>query len=178
MSELNKIFDVKSREARRKILDNYPISANDKNEILNKIGNSSGEGGKARYFKVKEGIDTGGYEAAGLQYLQYYNCFTLKAIDYNDNLVITQGYNSLFITDYKEILAYSFTPGIVSIFDDHGNTNERTTIACKYCATIEEFIELAKLGGGDGSSVIDPLNPYYIEKEITEEEYCQLVIAE
>ena len=46
MSELNKIFDVKSREARRKILDNYPISANDKNEILNKIGNSSGgEGG-------------------------------------------------------------------------------------------------------------------------------------
>ena len=63
MSELNKIFDVKSREARRKILDNYPISANDKNEILNKIGNS-GEEGKARYFKVKEEINT-----SGLQYL-------------------------------------------------------------------------------------------------------------
>lgn len=31
MSELNKIFDVKSREARRKILDNYPISVNDNN---------------------------------------------------------------------------------------------------------------------------------------------------
>ena len=29
--ELNKIFDVKLREARRKILDNYPISANDNN---------------------------------------------------------------------------------------------------------------------------------------------------
>lgn len=31
MSELNKIFDVKSREVRHNILDNYPISANDNN---------------------------------------------------------------------------------------------------------------------------------------------------
>lgn len=62
MSELNKIFDVKSREARRKILDNYPISANDKNEILNKIGSSSGEGegniaGEYYAFKPVEGLN-------------------------------------------------------------------------------------------------------------------------
>lgn len=61
MSELNKIFDVKSREARRKILDNYPISANDKNEILNKIGSSGGGEGNiaGEYYALKpvEGLD-------------------------------------------------------------------------------------------------------------------------
>lgn len=62
MSELNKIFDVKSREARRKILDNYPISANDKNEILNKIGSSGGEGGKVGntiYYKFRNNLNVG-----------------------------------------------------------------------------------------------------------------------
>lgn len=172
MSELNKIFDVKSREARRKILDNYPISANDKNEILNKIGNSGGEVGKARYFKVFDDINTTSYAAAGLHYLQYYNCFTLKLINRQNNVVITQGYNSLHIADYASIIGFSFTPGIVSIFDNHGNINERKTIACKYCSTIEEFVELARLGGGEGSSSVDPT--IYIEKEITEEEYCSL----
>ena len=173
--KLSNVFNTTSREARRAILDKYPISREDKNEFLNKIGsNGGGEGGKARYFKVFDNINPTSYNAAGLHYLLYYNCFTLKLINRQNDLVITQGYNSLNIASYDSILGFSFTPGIVSIFDDHGNMDERKTIACKYCATIEEFIELARLGGGEGSSWVDPR--YYIEKEITEEEYCSFPI--
>lgn len=45
--ELNKIFDVKTREARRRILDKFDISNEDKNEVLNKIeeGGSNSDGG-------------------------------------------------------------------------------------------------------------------------------------
>lgn len=42
--ELNKIFDAKTREARRRILDKFDISNEDKNEVLNKIGKSSSGG--------------------------------------------------------------------------------------------------------------------------------------
>lgn len=42
--ELNKIFDAKTREARRRILDKFDISNEDKNEVLNKIENSDGGG--------------------------------------------------------------------------------------------------------------------------------------
>lgn len=40
--ELNKIFDVKSREAQRAILDKFDITANDKNKVLNKITSNGG----------------------------------------------------------------------------------------------------------------------------------------
>lgn len=40
--ELNKIFDVQSRKARRDILDKFDLSADDKNKVLNKINNGSG----------------------------------------------------------------------------------------------------------------------------------------
>ena len=39
--ELNKIFNVKTRKARRRILDKFDISKEDKNEVLNKINNSN-----------------------------------------------------------------------------------------------------------------------------------------
>ena len=45
--ELNKIFDVKTREARRRILDKFDISKEDKNEVLNKIGEGGGSGGNS-----------------------------------------------------------------------------------------------------------------------------------
>ena len=41
--ELNKIFDVKSRKARRDILNKFELSAEDKNKILNKIGTGGGD---------------------------------------------------------------------------------------------------------------------------------------
>lgn len=170
--KLSNIFKTNSREARKAILDKFDITKENKQEVLNRIGNSGGEGGKARYFKVYDDINPSSYQAAGLQYLLYYNCFTLKVINSQNNLVITQGFNSLYVIDCKSIIGFSFTPGIVSIFDNHDNVDERKTIACKYCSTIEEFIELARLGNGQGSSVVDPT--VYIEKEITEEEYCSL----
>ena len=47
--ELNKIFDVKSRQARRDILDKFDLSKEDKNKVLNKIdsgGGTSGDSGE------------------------------------------------------------------------------------------------------------------------------------
>ena len=43
--ELNKIFDVKSRQARRDILDKFDLSKEDKNKVLNKIDSSGGQSG-------------------------------------------------------------------------------------------------------------------------------------
>ena len=44
--ELNKIFDVKSRQARRDILDKFDLSKDDKNKVLNKIDSGGGESGE------------------------------------------------------------------------------------------------------------------------------------
>ena len=52
MSELNKVFDAPTREAKRKILDNYPISADDKNKFLNKVG-SGGSGGSGESSTIE-----------------------------------------------------------------------------------------------------------------------------
>lgn len=56
--ELNKIFDVKSRQARRDILDKFDLSKEDKNKVLNKIdsagSNGEGEGNIAgEYYALK-----------------------------------------------------------------------------------------------------------------------------
>lgn len=52
--ELNKIFDAKTREARRRILDKFDISNEDKNEVLNKIGkSSSGEASTIEYLDLR-----------------------------------------------------------------------------------------------------------------------------
>lgn len=61
MSELNKVFDAPTREAKRKILDNYPISADDKNKFLNKVGNG-GDSSTTEY------IDIRGYDIATYSY--------------------------------------------------------------------------------------------------------------
>jgi hypothetical protein len=43
--ELNKIFDVQSRQARKDILDKFDLTKDDKNKVLNKIdGGASGSG--------------------------------------------------------------------------------------------------------------------------------------
>ncbi len=54
--ELNKIFDVKSRQARRDILDKFDLSKDDKNKVLNKIDNSGGDsnGIKWEYYRLGE----------------------------------------------------------------------------------------------------------------------------
>ena len=55
--ELNKIFDVQSREARRDILDKFDLTAEDKNKVLNKIDSGgSGEGSSIEYLDVS-GLD-------------------------------------------------------------------------------------------------------------------------
>lgn len=66
--ELNKIFDVKSRQARRDILDKFDLSKEDKNKVLNKIdsGGSNGEGegniaGEYYALKPVEGFDDYNY---------------------------------------------------------------------------------------------------------------------
>lgn len=65
MSELNKVFDAPTREARRKILDNYPISADDKNKFLNKVS-KGGETSNWRYFDLSKIMSTGGLVALGV----------------------------------------------------------------------------------------------------------------
>lgn len=50
MRELNKLFDVKSREGKRKILNKFDINAEDKNKVLNKL--SSDDKYIPRYFKI------------------------------------------------------------------------------------------------------------------------------
>lgn len=49
--ELNKVFDAKTRKDKRRILDKFDISKEDKNEFLNKIDNSGG-GIKWEYYKI------------------------------------------------------------------------------------------------------------------------------
>lgn len=58
--ELNKIFDVKSRQARRDILDKFDLSKEDKNKVLNKIDSAGGEsgGGSGSASKI-EFVDLG-----------------------------------------------------------------------------------------------------------------------
>ena len=45
MRKLSDIFKTNNREARRKILDKFDITAADKNEVLNKIATNSIGGG-------------------------------------------------------------------------------------------------------------------------------------
>ena len=56
--ELNKIFDVKSRQARRDILDKFDITKEDKNKVLNKIDSgdsgSSDDQNELLYYKLIE----------------------------------------------------------------------------------------------------------------------------
>lgn len=56
--ELNKIFDVKSRQARRDILDKFDLNKEDKNKVLNKIdsgnGSTSGSSDGPLYYKLVE----------------------------------------------------------------------------------------------------------------------------
>lgn len=56
--ELNKIFDVQSRQARIDILDKFDLSADDKNKVLNKIANSGGNNDASQYspiyYKIKQ----------------------------------------------------------------------------------------------------------------------------
>ena len=101
MLELNKIFDVKSREARRKILDNYPISANDKNEILNKIGNSSGGESniKIRYYKIAD---------EAISYVDNYYPANCKCIDMGAIRYYAPYYTS------EDVIAFMFLPCYVN----------------------------------------------------------------
>lgn len=60
--ELNKIFDVKTRQARRDILDKFDLSKEDKNKVLNKIGTSGGGergniAGEYYSFNPVDGLD-------------------------------------------------------------------------------------------------------------------------
>lgn len=64
--ELNKIFDAKTREARRRILDKFDISNEDKNEVLNKIEES--------------GSDNGDGDASTIEYLDITNVASYKEI--------------------------------------------------------------------------------------------------
>ena len=56
--ELNKIFDVQSRKARRDILDKFDLPADDKNKVLNQIGNNSGGNGNNVEF-IDLGLPSG-----------------------------------------------------------------------------------------------------------------------
>ena len=55
--ELNKIFDVKTREARRRILDKFDISKEDKNEFLNKIENNDCNENIVKYYEVNASVN-------------------------------------------------------------------------------------------------------------------------
>lgn len=60
--ELSKIFDVKSRQARRDILDKFDLSKEDKNKVLNKIDSAGGETGGG-----------GSGSGSGDEYIIYYS---------------------------------------------------------------------------------------------------------
>lgn len=105
--------------------------------------------------------------------MQYYNCFTLKLIDQNGNTIITQGYRSMFIGSYDTAVAFSFTPGIVPIYNDLNEENKKL-IDVKYCNTIEELVDFVTNSGGQGDAQVS-INPlFYAECEISEEEYYQI----
>lgn len=172
MSELNKIFDVKSREARRKILDNYPISANDKNEILNKIGSNGGEGGNVGntiYYKFRNNLNVGDPYATQslLAPIFAFNCFTVKCVTKEDKLIISppNNYYVEFQRYIEGVIAFSFTPGIVvSGAIDY----ERDNVA-KYCNNLEDVSNfLTEINLPNDFSFLTEF------KEITEEKYLDI----
>ena len=87
--ELNKIFDAKTREARRRILDKFDISNEDKNEVLNKLGNSNEN--NFEFVPITFTIDEIPYK--GIEYMtwkQWINskCNTINAIIKDDKVAI------------------------------------------------------------------------------------------
>lgn len=88
--ELNKIFDVQSRKARRDILDKFDLSADDKNKVLNKIGNGS-SGGDNKDGVMEIIVSFEGYTQEGPYSLDF--C-TNGQVDYDSNEIIP--YNSKF----------------------------------------------------------------------------------
>lgn len=92
MRELNNIFDVKSREDKRKILNKFDISAEDKNKVLNKL--SSNDKYAPRYFKIDwEKADEDwksiiGYDSANEYTLFYKVASSYKIVNPNGVMIV------------------------------------------------------------------------------------------
>lgn len=94
--ELNKIFDVKSRQARRDILDKFDLSKEDKNKVLNKIDSGSGESGGSGnlndliYYKFKQDFNYNQeeYDKYFLFTLQHAKIFESSNGKYMDDFII------------------------------------------------------------------------------------------
>lgn len=166
MRELNKIFDVKSREAQRAILDKFDISADDKNKVLNKIvsggGGSDSNGINIEYYKV---IDPENTNPIFNILILYSSCF-LNCIhgEYSSNMHNHSIANNFLIssTDRYKILAIMFV-NIKSVFDA-GDGNPFT-----FEGSLQERADyIATIFNQDKININDYLEP------ITEEEFYNI----
>lgn len=147
--ELNKIFDVKSRQARRDILDKFDLSKEDKNKVLNKIdsggGSDNGSGNKIKYYKI---TDSNINQTSAMLYVN-----AIKIKDANGNIVFGP---VTFVAVASEILACVY----ISV---KGVSDGKVFI-------VESLPEMLKLDGKDV--------PEGTFIEITEEEYWEGFSAE
>ena len=149
--ELNKIFDVKSRQARRDILDKFDLSKEDKNKVLNKIDACKNDD-KIIYYEVTSAIKDftsderlmyfDGFKLLNGGTCHFMNSIMFNMIVQNDN-INTQNYSS------DDIIMIAFAPF-------HLNVNNRIM---KYNTFEEILLEI-----GSNPSV-------YIKRRVTAEEY-------
>lgn len=114
--ELNKIFDVQSREARRDILDKFDLSADDKNKVLSKIDSGNGNEGvidSTIYYRVKEDFGRNFETSVGNEILPF--CVSASAFVFydNNNNLVEELVNSPFYLN--DINAYHFTLAFMPI---------------------------------------------------------------
>lgn len=124
--ELNKIFDVKSRQARRDILDKFDLSKEDKNKVLNKIDSGGGESGGSSnfddiiYYKFKQDFYNSqeGFNKYFLFMLQHAKVLEARNGNYMDDFIIA---SPMYLGNSKSngiyIFGFIFKP-IISKYEE------------------------------------------------------------
>ena len=109
--QLNKIFDVQSRQARRDILDKFDLSADDKNKTLNKINSGSGSGSNSAITKVAL-INLQGVSSHYVNYQVLINAYDMSIGVYADNVNVDiqrEDIPSSYSASEVELEAYRLT---------------------------------------------------------------------
>lgn len=153
--ELNKIFDVQSREARRDILDKFDLTAEDKNKVLNKINSGGCDNDKIIYYELN---NLSNFELSNIRISIIAMCAQIKTIV--DSVVIfATAYAVLDENIRKNIIACAFIPtnlgsngmmiySLEELIDENNKTNPDSAFEAseviKRRITAEEYWDITK----------------------------------
>lgn len=151
--ELNKIFDVKSRQARRDILDKFDLSKEDKNKVLNKIGACKNDD-KIIYYEVSDtfkNMPIEEFQTIGIFFTHY----KLKINNKYAFLSVLDFYDLIDNGSINDLNSKVTMVGFLPIDNTPIYSNEGTKLD-----SIEEYL-----------SNIDQEPSYLIKRRVTAEEY-------